>query len=347
MTSNTTIVNLIDTLANQHLDILLSTSPPAGTPHNSTMGIQAEYPPTHPHLNSSTPDADSKFTPTYSKPTHEAPALDLSSYQTLHHPHYTTPVQTCKRSHHKNIPSHLILPTPESLLCDFATSFAGKIAGKTVSAKCDGICAWHIQNGFPYLGSTQLNYVIHGIENQRPDSSKRPDHPPVTLNMLWALESKLDFTSPAATCIYFLALCCFWGQIRLGELLPESEGAFNPKLYPTWSELRATISSHGSGILHLPNTKMGSTKGEDIIITHQHVADPIVALDIHYLMKLFRKEFSDCLLCVPPDIVKILGCWSSDAFLRYWCSLELIAPLYVKLLTPILRDCGLLRLPAS
>ncbi|KAJ7101600.1 hypothetical protein C8R43DRAFT_1047893 [Mycena crocata] len=36
---------------------------------------------------------------------------------------------------------------------------------------------------------------------------------------------------------------------------------------------------------------------------------------------------------VPPDVVRILGRWSSDAFLRYWRSLERIAPLHVELLT--------------
>nr|GAT48555.1 DNA breaking-rejoining enzyme [Mycena chlorophos] len=33
---------------------------------------------------------------------------------------------------------------------------------------------------------------------------------------------------------------------------------------------------------------------------------------------------------VPPDVVKAMGRWSSDAFLRYWRSLEDLAPLYVK-----------------
>ena len=37
---------------------------------------------------------------------------------------------------------------------------------------------------------------------------------------------------------------------------------------------------------------------------------------------------------VPPDVVKALGCWSSDAFLCYWCSLELLAPLYVENIAP-------------
>lgn len=35
---------------------------------------------------------------------------------------------------------------------------------------------------------------------------------------------------------------------------------------------------------------------------------------------------------VPPDVVKTLGCRSSDAFLQYWHSLELLAPLHAECL---------------
>ncbi|KAG2128260.1 hypothetical protein DEU56DRAFT_742110 [Suillus clintonianus] len=37
---------------------------------------------------------------------------------------------------------------------------------------------------------------------------------------------------------------------------------------------------------------------------------------------------------VPPHIVKVMGRWSSDSFLRYWCLLEHIAPLHAELLGP-------------
>jgi hypothetical protein len=37
---------------------------------------------------------------------------------------------------------------------------------------------------------------------------------------------------------------------------------------------------------------------------------------------------------VSPDVVKAMGCWSSDAFLRYWCSLEVLAPMHAELLAP-------------
>jgi integrase len=38
---------------------------------------------------------------------------------------------------------------------------------------------------------------------------------------------------------------------------------------------------------------------------------------------------------VPPDIVKLMGRWSSDAFQRYWRQIEVLAPLYVEFLKPL------------
>jgi hypothetical protein len=37
---------------------------------------------------------------------------------------------------------------------------------------------------------------------------------------------------------------------------------------------------------------------------------------------------------VPPDIVKTMGRWTSDSFLRYWRSLEAVVPLHVEYLPP-------------
>jgi hypothetical protein len=40
------------------------------------------------------------------------------------------------------------------------------------------------------------------------------------------------------------------------------------------------------------------------------------------------------ILRVPPDVVKTMGRWSSDSFLRYWRSLEIVVPLHAELLRP-------------
>lgn len=292
------------------------------------------------------------------------------------------------------IPSDEVLPASESLLCKFAVSFAGRLAGKSVSAKCDGIRAWHIENGYSYQGGQQLNYVIKGIENRRPLSSFRPKRPPISGDMLTCLERNLDWSSPSDRCIFFVALACFWGQVRLGEFLPLLEKKFDSSLYPSWDDLKPPTTSSGSRTLHLPNTKMGGRHGEDVILSRQDHIDPIKALTLHHatnfssssqsiasyrsasgsITVLTQRKFlgrinailrqnkfpvisGHCfrisgtthllLAGIPPDIVKILGRWASDAFLRYWRHIELIAPLYIEFLAPIMQDAGLLRRIAS
>lgn len=296
--------------------------------------------------------------------------------------------------HINAIPPYEILPASETLLCEFAVSFAGRLAGKSVSAKCDGIRAWHIENGHSYYGGQQLEYVIKGIENRRPLSSFRPKRPPISGDMLACLEHNLDWSSPSDRCIYFVALACFWGQIRLGEFLPLSENKYDTSLFPSWNDLKPPATSAGSRTLHLPNTKLGGRRGEDVILTKQDLIDPINALALHqsanfvsssqsiasyrnasgsfsiltqrkFLARInsilrknqftvvsghcFRIGGTTHLLLagIPPDIVKMLGRWASDAFLRYWRHIEIIAPLYVEFLTPIMQKAGILRHIAS
>ncbi|RDB24633.1 hypothetical protein Hypma_008189 [Hypsizygus marmoreus] len=288
-----------------------------------------------------------------------------------------------------SIPLSACLPASESLLCAFAASFAGSLAGKTIGNKCAAIRSWHIQNGFPYRGGRQLSYVIKGAENMRPADSHMPPRPAVSEAMLAALSSSLDLNDSFDLCVLAIATTSFWGQIRLGEILPPREKNFNTMNFPCWSDFQRP-NSVGSRVLHLPCTKTGGSKGEDVIITRQLHLDPIAAIESHSkknchlssdcfasyyspsglrLALTKRKFLARCnsiltshslpaisghcfriggttfllLAGVPPDIVKLMGRWSSDSFLRYWRSLEIIAPLYAELLSPILRTAGLFR----
>ncbi|KIJ22397.1 hypothetical protein M422DRAFT_277184 [Sphaerobolus stellatus SS14] len=50
----------------------------------------------------------------------------------------------------------------------------------------------------------------------------------------------------------------------------------------------------------------------------------------HYISSFHIRDTTKLLVAgVPPDVVKALGRWSSDAFLVYWQSLSELAPLYV------------------
>ncbi|KAF5378168.1 hypothetical protein D9615_007586 [Tricholomella constricta] len=269
-----------------------------------------------------------------------------------------------------NVPPSACIPASEDLLCAFAASFGGTHAGSTIRAKCSALRAWHIQNSLPWLGGTQLAYVIKGCANMRPvpSQSKRAAFSLMTLVQLL---NTLDRSSPLDVCVAFIASAAFWGQLRLGEILP--------------NHLRA-LNANGSRMLHLPRTKTCGNLGEDVILTRQSEANPVTLLKRHFtlncpkslssplasylssngaLVILSKRRFLACcnevfsarklptisghcfrisgtthllLAGVPPDIVKVMGRWSSDAFLRYWRSLELIAPIHAELLAPLVLD---------
>ncbi|KAF5381299.1 hypothetical protein D9615_008401 [Tricholomella constricta] len=279
------------------------------------------------------------------------------------------------------VPLHNRLPASEDLLCAYASSFAGTLAGSSIRNKCAAVRKWHISNGLSYAGGTQLAYVIKGAETLRPLSSVRPPRSAFTADMLSALSGALNPASPEDICILLVACIAFWGQIRLGELLPNREALYDPKKFPSWADLRKPNAS-GSRILHLPHTKLGGTRGEDVIIARQAFLDPISCLDLHHSVngtpnhiiasyrdpggasialtcRKFLRRVNNILSTlhyphisghcfriggtthlllsgVPPDVVRMMGRWSSDSFLRYWRSLEIIAPMYAELLRPVM-----------
>jgi hypothetical protein len=179
----------------------------------------------------------------------------------------------------KQIPHNLHLPASEFLLSAFASSLAGRVAGKTAHEKLSAVRAWHIQNNMPWLGSKQLLYVLCGVEHMAPSASRAPACPPITAEMLSALFSDLDHSNNLDVAVYFSATAAFWGQIQLRELFSATERKFDSNLAPCISNL-GVPNGNGSRTLQLPNTKMGGIRGEQVILCHQDSnLDPICALD--------------------------------------------------------------------
>lgn len=66
------------------------------------------------------------------------------------------------------IPLGEALPASESLLCAFAASFAGSLAGSSINNKMSALRGWHIQNDVPWHCGLQLKYILRGAGNMRP-----------------------------------------------------------------------------------------------------------------------------------------------------------------------------------
>ncbi|KAK7063620.1 putative reverse transcriptase domain protein [Favolaschia claudopus] len=174
------------------------------------------------------------------------------------------------------------LPASEFLLCSFSASRVGEIAGGTARAAVAAVKAWHIIEGAEWLGGIRLRYVLRGVENLAPVSSKRDIRPPVTASMVDLLAENLDTNNPLDAVVLAAATSALWGQIRLGEILSDTQSKYKSGHIPTVADLRPPCTSAGSRSLHLPWTKAKGKKGEDTMLCKQNApSDPIRALQSH------------------------------------------------------------------
>jgi hypothetical protein len=132
------------------------------------------------------------------------------------------------------VPTHEVFPAPERVLVAFAASMAGSVAGTTARNLIAGIKAFHIARNLPWHGSARLRIIIDAVERLRPATSQLPPRPPVTLEMLRKLvESMPEILSHFDRAVLTVALVAFWGQFRIGELLPTSANAYSPDYHPS------------------------------------------------------------------------------------------------------------------
>jgi hypothetical protein len=275
----------------------------------------------------------------------------------------------------EGIPDHLRFPADEFVLCAFAASSAGVHARSTPRNRLSALKAWHVVHNMDWKGSARLRYVLNGVHNLAPRGSRPLPRPPVNARMISQLIDHLDLNSPFDVAVAACATTAFWGQCRLGELLPSSASILLSNPFPTRSGFKRSLRNPLSCILHLPRTKT-HRQGQDIVLVDQSPPiNPIALLkrhlrinnmpndthlfsytSAHTFAPLTKSQFlrrcndiwhllgyprttghcfriggtTELLIAgVPPDVVKATGRWSSDSFLRYWRSLDDIAPQYI------------------
>ncbi|EIN04464.1 hypothetical protein PUNSTDRAFT_20950, partial [Punctularia strigosozonata HHB-11173 SS5] len=97
------------------------------------------------------------------------------------------------------------LPADELVLCAFAASSKGRHAGSTVRNAIAGLKAWHAAQNAEWKGGKQLKYILNGVENQRPLSSRCPPCFPVSRNFLRILRAKLNLSNPVDIAVFAAA----------------------------------------------------------------------------------------------------------------------------------------------
>lgn len=273
-----------------------------------------------------------------------------------------------------------VLPANETTLCNYAATFAGRTAGGTARAHISAIKSWTLHKGHHWLGGERLNSVLNGVERRAPPSSFRPPRAPVKESHLFHLHTdlNLDGNNGKDAAIAAAADLMFFGQLRAGEVLPDSSitSLYDSCKHPRVSDL-GPVNSQGTCSLFLPSTKTSRNRGESASITQQDSqACPIKAMRDHIRINelkpgdplLAYRDSSGSLRCltraecinrcneiwsprgipkisghcfriggtthylcrgVPPDVVKALGRWKSDAFLVYWRDLDTLASLHL------------------
>ncbi|KIM34956.1 hypothetical protein M413DRAFT_49102, partial [Hebeloma cylindrosporum] len=274
--------------------------------------------------------------------------------------HVTHFLDFCKQ---EGVPESLQFPTDEFVLCTYAAADAGLVSANTIQNRLSGLKAWHSTHGAPWNGGLRLRVIVNGAKNLTPSSSKNLPRPPVTITILLLLIDNLDLADPKDAAIASCALNAFWGQCRLGELLPSSSSDFTTDVVPSRSHFARSTCSRNSSTLGLPRTKTNRDGEKVVLVACSDSLDPISATLSHlatntlpdnlplfafstpsgprmltkaaFLARCnqiwtasgyprttghsFRIGGTTELLTssIPPDVVKSMGRWSSDSFLRY------------------------------
>ncbi|KAF8797647.1 hypothetical protein BYT27DRAFT_7228902 [Phlegmacium glaucopus] len=178
------------------------------------------------------------------------------------------------------------LPAHEDLLIAWASSFAGRLAGKTVGAKISAIRKEHVRLGLPWHGGERLRLILKGVEGLRPPSSFYSKRSPVTIAMLEDLNVNLSRSSGLDNCIR--AICClsFFCQLRIGEILPPTRNLrkFDAHRHATFAHISESTATNGACNLHLPWSKTQKACGDDVWIPRQEAPlDPIHAIHKHFM----------------------------------------------------------------
>ncbi|KAF8962778.1 hypothetical protein BDZ97DRAFT_1662452, partial [Flammula alnicola] len=116
------------------------------------------------------------------------------------------------------VPDHLRGPASEALILEFIASCAASFAGDSVSVYVNGVKAWHTVHGMPWLtDKVRLRTALMAATKLVPESSKRPERPPLLLQEIVAIHDHLDLTTGMDAAIYACLTTAFWACTRLGE----------------------------------------------------------------------------------------------------------------------------------
>ena len=171
------------------------------------------------------------------------------------------------------IPTRLVFPTSEELLCAFVASKL-ELSPATLKNYINGLRAWHLKDNHTFPISDRVWAILRA---PRPPVLVPPVKKPITLPMLDLLARHLEQT-PFDLAVRACAFTAFWGVCRLGELLPLGPPPL-PLRIPSLQNLhwRADFAE-----LTLPWTKVSKWSPQTVYLAPQSdPLNPLPALRAH------------------------------------------------------------------
>jgi hypothetical protein len=193
------------------------------------------------------------------------------------------------------------IPASYDLVAAWASSFAGRLSGKTVGTKISALKKLHVRLGYNWSPGN-LQQILKGIEEMRPTSSFCQKRAPITIPMLLDIDKHLVRSDPLDACIRCVLLLCFFCQLRAGELLCPTENLanLNHSRHPTFAHISESTAENGAANLHLPWSKTEKAQCDDVWIPQQEPPlDPIHALHKHFVRSDLELTDPIALYCKP------------------------------------------------
>ncbi|KAJ3720063.1 hypothetical protein C8R42DRAFT_672545 [Lentinula raphanica] len=186
-----------------------------------------------------------------------------------------------------------VSPPSEQLVCEFAVSFAGKVAGATARTYVSAVKKWVIRKGLAWKGGPRLDQVLKGVNRHTPVSSVQEERSPVKVEYLRILFQDQEGEEGFRHCRNAAAVLLFFGQMRAIEALPHSSAVDSyPRSLPRIQDLTEP-NGNGTRTLHLPKTKTQQVRGEKVVISPNGMeVDPVRALRRHIAANTSGKIFS-------------------------------------------------------
>jgi hypothetical protein len=165
----------------------------------------------------------------------------------------------------------------EDILMAWVLSYAGRIAGKTISAKISAIKKGHERHGLHWCRGDHLCRIITGVEELRR--------------------------------IRAICLLSFFCQLRSGKILPPTRDIrkFNPLCHATFTNIAQSTAKNGACNLHLPWSKTQKAQGDDIWIPREEAPlDPIHAIHKHFIKNNLNLDHPIATYCDTQSILVML-----------------------------------------